>query len=383
MERFEVQLTERLEDLKQNSLYRTLADSRGIDFCSNDYLGLAGNSELQESFSKLLRNHSLGSTGSRLLRGESDAINNLETKLAKFSESESALFFATGYQANLALFSSLLKENAVVFSDERNHASIIDGIRLSGCEKYIWGHNDLKDLELLLRQKAKSDKLNFIVVESIYSMTGQLAPLKELTEICEKYDCYLIVDEAHATGLYGPGGSGRVSELTNVSKVCARIQTAGKAMGVSGAWIACSKILRDYLINKARPFIYSTAPGHYQVAAVLASLNYLQQHGSPLRASYLERLSKFQNALNEISSKHSCELIGLGSPISSIVVGENKKALSVMHNLSADGFDVRAIRPPTVPVGHALLRITLPGARTEQEVSRFLAKLDFALGALK
>ena len=377
------------KQLKEAHLFRSLRLPTGLDFCSNDYLSLSENPNLKLRIKKKFSLFPLlGSGGSRLLRGHSDLIENLESKLAKFSQKPSALFFPTGYQANLALFSALLREQGRVFSDQLVHASIIDGIRLSGGEKHIWSHNNLDELEVLLKQKADSRKMNFVVVESVYSMEGDFAPLKELDFLCAKYHCHLIVDEAHATGLFGKKGSGQVEELNLCQKVFARIHTGGKALGVSGAWIAGSTKLINFLINLSRPFIYSTAPASYQQLALLESIDYFSENQSSLKSLFFKKVKILQENLYQfckidpqviggktLSSSPSpfvFKVKGFGSPITSFVVGRNETALKLMEEMSLKGYDIRAIRPPTVPVGQALLRLTVPLKRSEFEIEKFI-----------
>ena len=378
MDFFERAETLKLE-LKDKNLFRELKKSEGIDFCSNDYLGLSNNAELQILVKQAMALSGLGSTGSRLLRGHSQGLENLENKLADFCGAESSLFFPSGYQANLGLFSSLLKEKATVFSDEQIHASIIDGIRLSGCEKYIFSHNSTADLEIMLRQKAKEDRLNIVVVESVYSMSGNLCPLIEMQTLCEKYGASLIVDEAHSTGLFGAKGSGRVEELGLREKVLATVHTGGKALGVSGAWIAGSHSLIEFLVNRSRPFIYSTAPAFYQQIALETALDFYFENRHELKNEFFNSLKTFQTSLKKVGENFSYKVEGFGGPVTSFVLYENDRALSVMTGLAKKGFDVRAIRPPTVPSGQAQLRIIKPLSRSSEEVVNFIGALEFVL----
>lgn len=371
---FEKKLTE----IEEASAMRELRSPFGIDYCSNDYLGLAENKKLNNQINQALTESKLGSGGSRLIRGHYPEIEMLESKLAQFSGKESALFFATGYQANVALMACLLREKAVVFSDELNHASIIDGIKLSGCEKYIWGHNDVRDLEILLKQKAKEGHLNVVVVESLYSMRGDQAPLQEILDVCEKYGAELIVDEAHATGLYGERGSGLVESHGLTDQVLATLHTAGKSLGVSGAWIAGSDKLIQYLVNRSRAFIYSTAPAHYQVKALEVALNFFTENKSELIQRFMSGLENFQTSIIEICGDQY-PVNGLGGPVTSVVIGENQKTVEAMESLRENGFDVRAIRPPTVPKGESLLRITHCLPRTNDQDQKLLACLKEVL----
>ncbi len=360
----------------QSNSLRRLKRPSGLDFCSNDYLGFASSSALKQQILEDIQQFDLGSTGSRLLRGHSQSVEELESQLAAFSGSEASLFFSSGYQANLALFSSLLRNAATVFSDESVHASIIDGIRLSGCEKFIWPHNDLNHLEMLLKQKVRTDRINFVSVESIYSMTGDFAPLRELADLCEKYGAHLIVDEAHATGLFGAKGAGRVDQLGLNHRVFAKVHTAGKALGVSGAWVAGTEELKSLLINTARPFIYTTAPAFYQQRACGLAIEKLQDEFSGLVQNFQDKVAGFQKFLMDKVETSSLSISGWQSPVTALICGTNEKAMAAMTFLAERGFDVRAIRPPSVPSGESLLRITIPLSRSTLEIE----KLKEAIG---
>jgi 8-amino-7-oxononanoate synthase len=367
------------QNLLEQQGWRELRPRRGLDFCSNDYLGFTDNPNLRERVVKKMTDLSaLGSSGSRLLRGQCESVEHLEERLAQMSGGAASLYFPTGYQANLALFSCLLRQDAVIFSDERVHASIIDGIRLSSCEKYIWAHNDLNDLEMLLRQKARSDRMNFVVVESIYSMLGTRAPLSELVDLCQRYGVELIVDEAHATGLYGSRGSGCVEAAGVTDKVFATIHTAGKSLGVSGAWISGSNELKQWMINRSRPFIYSTAPAMYQQLALLESIEFLTEDIRAWQQRFQQRQERMQGFLLSLQDQVK-EVRGVDSPITAVILGENEKALKLMELMSEQGVDVRAIRYPSVPAGEALLRITCPLSRMVDELDQFEKAMVLAL----
>ncbi len=359
--------------------YRTLKSPHGLDFCSNDYLSFSNRRDLNQRIQKATVDFPLGSGGSRLVRGHSECIDKLEKKLAQFCGQQSSLFLPTGFQTNLALFSTLLKEKAVVFSDESIHASIIDGIKLSGCEKYIWSHNNVKELELLLQHRRRPEQMNFVVVESLYSMQGDQAPLNELVELCERYESYLIVDEAHATGLFGERGSGLVEAQGLSQKVFATVHTAGKALGVSGAWVSGSQELRELLINQSRAFIFSTAPSYFQQIAVSESLDLLAEIKDEIYPIYFRKLKNFQEMIFTLAEENGFRILAQGGPITSLHIGENKKALDLMNFMQNNHFDVRAIRPPAVPKGEALLRLTLPMDRTASEIDSFVQTLEQGL----
>ena len=379
---FEDFYQKRRAELKTAGLLRKPKTPHGVDFCSNDYLGLSVDENLRSQIIEKMSFYSLGSGGSRLLRGHSLLIEELESELASFSKKQEALFFSTGYQANLALFSSLLKHEARVFSDEKNHASIIDGIRLSGAEKFIWKHSQMDSLECLLKQKSNEQKMNFVVVESIYSMDGDFAPLKDLVFLCEKYHCHLIVDEAHATGLFGKGASGLVEYLGLCERVFARVHTGGKALGVSGAWVAGPSELKDFMIQHSRPFIYSTAPGFPQQLALLESIRYLLKNKQQLIKDFFGKVKLFQDFIIPLAEKFDFQVGGRGGPVTSFVVGENKKALDLMEAMATKGYDVRAIRYPSVPPHRALLRMTVPVQRTFLEIQSFCEHFKKSLETL-
>ena len=341
-----------MEQAEQNGLRRELNIYQGKDFISNDYLGLA----TDLSFHKVLKDAVyqfdgtlVGSGASRLLGGHKRFYEEVENRLAKFSQTEGALFFPSGYQANVALLSCLAREGDVFLSDEYNHASLIDGMRLSKGKKIVYKHNDIEELEALLQECRGRYKKAFIVCESIYSMEGTVAPLQKIIELANRYEAALIVDESHATGLFGPGGSGLVNALNLRERVFCTIHTAGKALGVSGAWIAGNCELKQYLVHFARGFIYSTAPAPIQFLFVDESIRYSKQIS--MRAqSVLSAAGMMREALNISSQK---------SPVIPIVLGSNQKALETSLWLREKGFVVAAVRYPTVPKGSARLRISM------------------------
>lgn len=353
-------LEQRLAALNEEGQRRTLAFRKGIDFSSNDYLGFSADAELRARVLQeaQLRELPLGSSGSRLLRGQLEFFEEVETLLAQFCSREAAVVFPSGYQANVALLSALLRPTDIVFSDALNHASLIDGIRLSGARKEIYRHADVSHLRDLLSTSLKasssSESLRIILTESLFGMDGDLAPLQELADLAEEFDALLIVDEAHATGLWGqlqennpkgggPKGGGIIQALGLSNRVFATIHPAGKAMGVSGAWVCGDAQLKDYLINFSRGFIFSTAPSPFIFLLLKSAVEYWKEVG-PLRAqAVLERARYFNQP----------------GPIVPILLGDNHRAMEAALHLQAMRYDVRAIRPPTVPTGTARLRITL------------------------
>jgi 8-amino-7-oxononanoate synthase len=352
-----------LAELRAANLGRSLRLPAGIDLVSNDYLGLAEHPAVREAMRDALADGPAGSGGSRLLRGHHQAFDRLESRLARLSGSEAALFYGSGYLANLGVLPALAGPGDVVISDQRNHASLIDAVRLTKARRVVVPHADLAALERALHEPRTGRA--FVVTESIFSMDGDLAPLAEMAALTDRYAGLLIVDEAHATGLYGTRGSGRVEALGLRERVLATIHTGGKALGCSGAWVACSTILRDHLVSHSRSFIYSTAPPPALAAGLLAAIDILARE--PGRRLEVERKAALLRA--ELRA-HGIPAPG-GSAIVPIVAGSNEAALRLQDGLQAEGFDVRAIRPPTVPVGTARLRVTVRYPTCDDDLRRF------------
>ena len=355
-----------LEERKQQSLFRNLRVQKNlIDFCSNDYLGfsqkLKHNSEIY-SFPS-------GATGSRLLAGNTQCVEDLEQEIADFHGADAGLIFNSGYDANVGILSCLPQKNDLLFTDQLIHASMIDGARLSYATRYKFNHNDVEDLEKKLqvednhKLQAENSKL-FIAIESVYSMDGDLANLEAIVNLSEKYGANLIVDEAHATGVFGKNGKGLICELGLENKVFARIITFGKALGCHGAIVLGSKNLRDYLINFARPFIYSTAaPMHThesvrQAYQLLKSPNFSNGKLHALIRFFKEQARQVPNL----------ELIDSPSAIQCIIISGNEKCREVALQLQNEGLDIRPIVSPTVPKGKERLRICLHGFNSEEEI---------------
>ena len=294
---WKARLYQGLRSLEARSQRRSLAEVRGVNFCSNDYLGLAENSELRAQVAEAVRiSEKVGGTGSRLLSGQSEEWRELEDEFAKFAGTESALFFTTGYAANLGLIASLVGKDDVVFSDECNHASLIDGMRLSGARKVIYPHLNLNALEDALRRESNAPCRKLIVSESVFSMDGDIAPLVELATLAEKYGAALILDEAHATAVHGPAGHGLVAAAGITSKVLAIIHTCGKALASAGAFVCGPTVLKEHLLNHARTFIFSTAMPPYFAAQIRSAMR-LAEGMNADRASLLHRAVTFRAAL--------------------------------------------------------------------------------------
>ena len=364
-------LNQGLRGLEARSQRRSLAEIRGVNFCSNDYLGLAEHSGLRAEVAEAVRlSEKVGGTGSRLLSGQTEEWRDLEDDFAKFAGTESALFFTTGYSANVGLLSSLVGKDDVVFSDERNHASLIDGMRLSGARKVIYPHLDLNALEDALRQEAGAPWRRVIVSETVFSMDGDIAPLAELTVLAEKYNAALILDEAHATSVHGPAGQGLAASAGIASKVLAVIHTCGKALASAGAFVCGPAVLKEHLVNHARTFIFSTALPPYFAAQIRAALR-LAEGMNKDRALLLGRAASFRAALQS----EGFDTAGTASQIVPVVLGHNEATLDAAEHLQREGFAVRGIRPPTVSEGGSRLRLSLTTRISEEELSRVVHSL--------
>jgi 8-amino-7-oxononanoate synthase len=352
-ESLESRIADRLGAIRDGQLQRTLRPPHGIDFSSNDYLGLANDPRLKIAMARAIDQGGVGSTGSRLLRGDRDAFADVERKFAAFKETERSLYFSSGYLANLAVLATLPERGDVIYSDERNHASLIDGIRLSGAARVVFPHNDLEGLARAMHDRPAGGQA-FVVTESLFSMDGDVPPLAEYAALCRAAGATLIVDEAHAVGLYGERGSGLIEASGIARDVLLSVNTAGKALGVSGAFVAGPAWAVDYLIQRARPFIFSTAPPPSVAAALDASLDIIVNE--PERRSLLAgRVLYLRNALR----KAAVPVPEGFTQIIPIVLGDNDRALLAAGQLQARGFDVRAIRPPSVAPGTARLRIAV------------------------
>ncbi|MDB5013846.1 MAG: pyridoxal phosphate-dependent aminotransferase family protein [Daejeonella sp.] len=363
-------ISTRLLQRKEQDAFRTLKpDSDLIDFCSNDYLGFARSTTLRNLFEESLRSvdhYKLGSTGSRLLAGNDNFTEELESEIAQFHHADSALIYNSGYDANLGFFSSLPQRGDTIITDQLIHACIIDGARLSYANRYVFKHNDLSSLE----EKLNAAKGNiFIAVESIYSMDGDEAPLVEICALAKKYQAAVIVDEAHATTIFGNHGRGLVSELNLENEVFARIITFGKGLGVHGAAILGTSALRDYLINFSRSFIYTTASPFALHLSVKLAYQYLQlqNHQQPIH----DRIKFFRDNVH-----HGVHLVNSRSAIQAIIIGGNAKAKAISLKLQADGFDVRAILSPTVTEGSERLRICLHNHNTFEQIRNLTTSLN-------
>ena len=342
---------------RKDGNYITVNGKNYLNLSSNDYLGLATNKELIEKFSntipEIIREFGIGSSSSRLLTGNFVLFEELENMLAQMYKREAALVFNSGYHANTGIIETFLKKGDVVFSDKLNHASIIDGIKHSGAEFFRYKHLDYADLEKLLEQHREKYNKAIIITESIFSMDGDKTDLKKLVNIKDKYDCFLMVDEAHAVGVFGENGCG-ICEKDNVIKdIDIIVGTFGKALASAGAFAICDGILKEYFINKIRPFIFTTALSplnifySIEVIKIIPSLKEQRSHLAELSDHFR-------------SSLINCSLRTIGeSQIIPIIFNDNALTLEVSKKLQDSGFWVLPIRPPAVPAGKSRIRISL------------------------
>jgi 8-amino-7-oxononanoate synthase len=364
-------LSKSLRALEQQHQRRTLAEVRGVDFCSNDYLGLAQHPAIRAAVAAAVEKaNRIGGTASRLLSGHTQGWHDLEEEFAEFAGTEAALFFGSGYAANVGLLSAIVGPDDVVYSDALNHASLIDGMRLSGARKVIYPHLNLNALENSLRQDAGAPWRRIIVTESVFSMNGDLAPLGEMATLAEKFGAAMIVDEAHATGVHGRGGSGLAADARILPHVLATIHTCGKALASVGAFVCGPAVVKDYLINHARTFIFSTALPPYFADQIGAALK-LATGMDAERQRLLGRAKE----LNEAFRRAGFNTDGSASQIVPVVLGSNPDTLQAAEHLQRKGFAVRAIRPPTVPEGKARLRLSLTARIEEEQFDRLVKSL--------
>jgi 8-amino-7-oxononanoate synthase len=342
-----------LRELESDGLRRKFRSPSGIDLSSNDYLGLATHPLVKQKMAEAVMDEGCGSTGSRLLRGNRDSFVRVEQRFADFKGSESALYFGSGYAANIGVLSTFIERNDLVYSDEHNHASIIDGIRLSRAKRIKYPHCDLDRVAQLLRA-APSNVQKFLVTETLFSMDGDFAPLVQYADLCRETGTSLIVDEAHAVGIYGNRGSGCVEDTGTTDGVFLTINTAGKALGVAGAFVAGPHWAIDFLIQRARPFIFSTAPPPPVAAALEASLDVIRDEPER-RIQLLAKSGQLRRLLREAG----LDIASSSSQIIPVILGDNQRATHAAEELQHEGYDVRAMRPPTVPVGTARLRVTV------------------------
>lgn len=382
--------TAELEQRKQAGLYRTRRHISGpqqpvltadgkrlLSFCSNDYLGLANHPSNIDALRNALPETGLGGAASHLVCGHHEAHHLLEERLSAFTGRSSALFFSTGYMANLGVISALAGRGDTVFSDRLNHASIIDGCILSRARVRRYAHGDVASLAAML---AETGGHKLVVTDGVFSMDGDVAPLRELVAVCRRYDALLVVDDAHGFGVLGPGGRGSVAELgLSEEDVPVLVGTLGKAVGTSGAFVAGPAGLMDYLVQKARTYIYTTAMPPALALATCASLD-LVEGGEGLRTHLQGLVERFRGQAVALGYR----LMESRTPIQPIMIGDNRAALALSQALEERGLLVTAIRPPTVPAGEARLRVTFSAAHSHGDLDcliRALAECRYSLDA--
>ncbi len=368
-----------LEERSSDQSLRNLTTETGlVDFCSNDYLGFARSGILKQKIREEESRHSdqrIGSTGSRLITGNTKYYEELERDIAQFHRAEGGLIFNSGYDANLGLFASIPQRNDIILYDQLVHASIRDGIRLGYARAFSFKHNDPGDLKRRLESQVTRDEARagsiFVAVESVYSMDGDFAPLTEMADLCAHYGARIIVDEAHATGVFGRRGEGKVVELGLENEVFARLHTFGKALGSHGAIVLGSNALRSYLINFARSFIYTTALPFHSLAAVRCAYELLA--GSDSATTRLRRnISFFKSCIGTDIQRN---MIPSESAIQCIIMPGNEQVKKAARRIQDSGFDVRPIMHPTVPAGSERLRVCLHAFNTQDEIEGLITKV--------
>jgi len=374
-------IDERLEEIRDRGLYRKLRSVSGpqgprvlldgrpvLLLCSNNYLGLADHPRVREAAAEAAMRYGAGSGASRLISGNMTIHRRLEEALAAFKGTETCLLFGSGYLANSGVVSALAREGDVVFSDALNHASIVDGCRLSRAETFVYDHCDVDHLDWGLRQAEGRGAL--IVTDGVFSMDGDVAPLRDIVELAHRHDARVMVDEAHGTGCIGPGGRGLVAELGLESEVDVIVGTLGKALGSYGAYVLCDETMAEYLINTARTLIFSTALSPPAVAAALAALGLLREQ--PRR---VEKLQRNARVLREALVKSGMPVDNGDTPIVPLIVGDADTAVAASDRALERGIFAPAIRPPTVPAGTSRLRLAVMASHTKSELREAAAVL--------
>ena len=342
-----------------------------LSFCSNDYLGLANHPDLIATMQSAAQASGVGSGASNLITGHHRYHDNLEKQLAKFVQMPAALLFSTGYMANIGVISALMGRNDAVFADKLNHACLNDGAFLSRAAFHRFPHNDVKALEALLKTSTAKHKL--IAADAVFSMDGDMAPLPEYLSLCEKYDAYLYVDDAHGFGVLGEHGQGTLNHFKLKSPRIIMMATLGKAAGVAGAFVAGEQVVIEYLIQKANSYVYSTPAPPALSATLSASVN-LIEHGDHLRSHLRTLIAYLKDNLN----CRKWQLMPSDTAVQPLVVGGNHEALALSEYLQSCGVLVPAIRPPTVPVGTSRLRISLSAAHSIEDIQKLIKVLHQA-----
>ncbi|KQU86262.1 8-amino-7-oxononanoate synthase [Mesorhizobium sp. Root102] len=367
-----------LQGLARKDQLRTLSPRAGLDFSSNDYLGLAASKRLGDAVAAAIaRGTPVGATGSRLLRGNAPEHEALEADAAVFFGAERALFFGSGYIANFALLTALPQKGDLLVLDELAHASMHEGAQAGRAQFVLTAHNDINAVEdAITRWRAEGGMGRvWIAVESLYSMDGDRAPMESLMALADRHEAFIVVDEAHATGVWGPDGRGLAAAFEGRDNIIA-LHTCGKALGASGALVTGSGTLCDYLVNRCRPFIYATAPSPLMAVASREALAILSEE--PTRCVQLHEGVAF--AGRQLAER--CGVIPSGSQIQPFVIGDVRRTMAVAAALQARGFDIRGIRPPTVPEGTSRLRISLTLNVDEADISAMVEALAEVLATV-
>jgi len=363
-----------LEKLKKAKLYRKRVLVEGLkDFCSNDYLGLRRHPEVIEEAERVLKEQGLGSGASQLVSGYTKYHKELEEALADFKRVPSCVLFGSGFLANAGAIPALVGEEDIILSDELNHASIIDGVRLSKAQRYVFKHKDYEELEEFLSKNRTKYRRCLIVTDTVFSMDGDIADLRRLYEICESYDCMLYIDEAHATGVIGKTGKGGLEHFGLEHKDFVIVMgTLSKALGGYGAFLCGSKLLVEYLVNRARSLIFSTSLPPHVCAGLIKSVEILKREGE----DFIKRLRFVEENLVKILGELNLEFKYFKTPILPIMVYSEEKALRISRELLKEKVFIQAIRYPTVPKGQARLRLTASLNYTPQDLELLKEKLE-------
>jgi 8-amino-7-oxononanoate synthase len=381
MEQLPEKLLQKLRNRIENNSLRQLTNSNSrVDFSSNDYLGFAHSELIFDKAHQYLLDNNFkinGATGSRLLSGNHQLYEESESLIAQFHQSESALIFNSGYDANVGFFSSVPQKGDLILYDELCHASIRDGIQLSNAKAFKFQHNDFEDLEKKIinfnGNFNENDSIIYIVTETVFSMDGDCPNMEELVAVSNKYNCYLVVDEAHSLGVFGSSGEGLVQMLGLQNQVFARIMTFGKGLGCHGAAVVGCHELKDYLVNFARSFIYTTGLSPHSVATILMGYQHLLSNKQTIK-KLRENIIHFNQEKNLLGLKPM--FVRSKSAIQSAIIPGNEKVKSIANKLQEKGFDVKPILSPTVPTGQERLRFCLHSYNSKEEISEVLNLLS-------
>ncbi|MBF0522780.1 MAG: 8-amino-7-oxononanoate synthase [Candidatus Omnitrophica bacterium] len=379
---FDLFLTDELKKVEDRGIkrhLRTLQSPQGpkvmidgkeyLNFCSNDYLGLANDKRLKDAAKECITKEGLGSGASRLVCGNLSAHVELEKSLAEFKGTESALVFNTGYMANVGIISALFDRQDMIFADKLNHASIVDGILLSQAKFKRYPHNDMGALEELL--KTETGKKRVIITDSVFSMDGDLAPLDKIVELAKKYDCLVMIDEAHAFGIMGKNGKGLVEHFGVEKEIDIQMGTLSKAVGSFGAYVCGSSKLKTFLVNKARSFIYTTALPPSVAAASKMGIDIIRQD-----LALRQKLWDNTKMLHQELKRLGFNIMNTETPITPIFVGDAVEAIHFSKKLFEAGILISAIRPPTVPQNTSRLRLTVTAGHAKEDMMQLLSVLE-------